>query len=89
MKWAHPMRANRYIFSETFNPWMRGVAILADAVAKDRRPLPEDHPLIEKEREFIGQVSDAMENAREARDSTYEQTFGLLYRESREGVVAK
>ncbi len=68
-----------YLFSEDFNPWMRGVAVLAESVAKNRTPLPEDHPLVEKERELIGQVSDAMENAREARDSAYEQTFGLLY----------
>ncbi len=79
MKWMHPMRTSRYLLSEDFNPWMRGVAILAESVAKDRNPLPQDHPLIEKERELIGQVSDAMENARKARDSAYEQTFGLLY----------
>ena len=79
MKWMHPMRTSRYLFSEDFNPWMRGVAILAETVAKNRTPLPEDHPLVEKERELIAQVSDAMENAREARDSAHEQTFGLLY----------
>lgn len=79
MKWLHPMRSSRYLSSEAFNPWMQGIALLADAIAKDRNPLPQDHPLIEKEREFIGQVSEAMENARKARDDAYEQTFGLLY----------
>jgi len=78
-KWAHPMRTSRYLFSEAFNPWMRGVSILADAVAKSRNPLPQDHPLLEKEREFIGQVSKTMEKARTNRDSAYEQTFALLY----------
>ncbi len=84
MKWLHPMRTTRYMFSEAFNPWMRGVSILADAVAKNRVPLPEDHPLLEKERAFIAQVSEAMENAREARDGATEQTFGLLYGNSGE-----
>ena len=79
MKWMHPMRTSRYLFSEDFNPWMRGVAILAKSVAKNRNPLPEDHPLVEKERELIGQVSDALENARKVRDQGYDQTFGLLY----------
>jgi pimeloyl-ACP methyl ester carboxylesterase len=79
LRWLHPMRTTRYMFSEAFNPWMRGVSILADAVAKDRTPLPEDHPLLEKERDFIGQVSEAVEKVREARDSAYEQTFRLLY----------
>ncbi len=87
MKWMHPMRTSRYLFSEDFNPWMRGVAILAESVAKNRNPLPEDHLLVEKERELIGQVSDAMENAREARDSAHEQTFGLLYGNSSKRIA--
>jgi len=79
LRWLHPMRTTRYMFSKAFNPWMRVASILADAVAKNRTPLPQDHPLLEKEREFIDQVSEAMENVRKARDSAYEQTFGLLY----------
>jgi hypothetical protein len=79
LRWLHPMRTTRYMFSEAFNPWMRGVSILADAVAKNRNPLPQDHSLLEKEREVIGQVSEAMGNARKTRDSAHEQTFGLLY----------
>ena len=46
---------------------------------KNRKPIPQDHPLLERERELIGQVADALEGVREARDSVYEQTFGLLY----------
>jgi hypothetical protein len=79
LRWLHPMRTSRHMFSEAFNPWMRGVAILADAVAKDRHPLPEDHPLLKQEREFIGQVSEVLENGRTARDSAYEQAFSSLY----------
>ena len=79
MKWAHPMRTSRYLLSETFNPWMRGVAVLADMVVKNRKPLPDDHPLIEQERKIIGQVTQAMEDAREARDGAHQQLFELLY----------
>lgn len=89
LRWIHPMRTTRYMFSEAFNPWIRGISILADAVAKGRTPMPEDHPLLEKEREFIGQVSEAMADARKARDSAYEQTFGLIYGDSRERNVEK
>ena len=67
------------MFSEAVNPWMRGIAALANTVADNRRPLAQDHPLIEKERALFGQVTDAMENARKVRDAAYEQTFGLLY----------
>ncbi len=79
LKWLHPMRTSRYLLSEAFNPWMRGIAMLADAVAKNRRPLPREQPLIRREREAIGEITQALENARKARDAAYEQTFGLLY----------
>ena len=79
LKRLHPMRTSRYVFSEEFNPWMRGVAVLAESVAKNRAPLPQDHPLMEQERQLIGQVSKTIERARNARDSAYEQTFSRLY----------
>ncbi len=79
MKWMHPMRTSRYLFSEAFNPWMPGIAILADAVAENRTPLPDDHPMIERERELIGQVTQAMETAREGRDGVYERMFDAIY----------
>lgn len=79
LKWLHPMRASRYLLSEAFSPWMRGVAMLADAVAEGRQPLPQEQPLIQREREAIGEVTQALANARKARDAAYEQTFSLLY----------
>ena len=79
MKWMHPMRTSRYLFSEAFNPWMRGVAVLADTVAENRTPLSDDHPLMEREREVIGQITQAMANGRRARDSAYQQIFNLFY----------
>ena len=44
-------------------------------------PLAQDNPLIEREREAIGQVTQALEKIREARDAVYEQAFGLLFRQ--------
>jgi hypothetical protein len=79
LKWLHPMRSSRYLFSESFNPWMHGIAVLAGTVAKNRRPLPRDHPLIERERAALGDIGVAMEDAREARDAGYERAFALLY----------
>jgi hypothetical protein len=79
LKWLHPMRTSRYLFSASFNPWMRGVAALADGIAKTRKPLPEDHPLLERERELFAEFSGAIEQVREWRDAGYEQAFGQLY----------
>lgn len=79
LKWMHPMRTSRYLFSEAFNPWMRGIATLADAVGQNRTPLPDDHHLLQKERKLIAQTSEAMEGAREIRDHAYGHIFNLLY----------
>ena len=81
LKWLHPMRTSRYLFSESFNPWMCGVAMLADTVGKGRQPLPKDHPLIEREHEAIGKVSEALENVRKARDAVQERMFTNMYGE--------
>ena len=79
LKWTHPMRTSRYLFSEAFNPWMRGVAIAAEGVARERTPLPEDHPLLRQERDLIEQVGKTVETGREARDTFLETLFGVLY----------
>ncbi|RMF03052.1 MAG: DUF3141 domain-containing protein [Alphaproteobacteria bacterium] len=79
LKWLHPMRTSRYLFSESFNPWMRAVALIAETVAEKRTPLPDDHPLLEQEREIIGRISEAAERVRKLRDVGYEQAFNLLY----------
>lgn len=84
LKWLHPMRVSRYSFSDSFNPWMRLVSGVAAAVAKSRTPLPQDHPLLEQERNFIKGVSDCIEQVRKARDAGYERVFGLLYGEPSE-----
>jgi hypothetical protein len=45
--------------------------------------------LLKKEREFIDQVSKAMENARQARDGVSEQIFDQLYGVSRLTVTGQ
>jgi len=79
LKWAHPMRTSRYLFSEEFNPWMRSIAVAADAITKERTRLPEEDPLLQRERELITQVSANIESARRVRDSILESSFEHLY----------
>jgi hypothetical protein len=78
-KWLHPMRTSRYLLSEAFNPWMRGVAILTCAIARDRRPLARDHPLIERERKTAEHMTEVLESIRKIRDGVYERTFSALF----------
>lgn len=88
LKWLHPMRTSRYLVSEAFNPWMRGVAMLAETLSKTRHPLPENAPLIEQERTWIGNVTQALEDLRKVRDSAYEQTFSRLFPAAASGSSA-
>ena len=79
LKWLHPMRSSRYLFSETFNPWMRGVSMLAEPLARSRQPLAPHHPLIEREREAAEQITHALGRLREGRDAVIEQAFRLMF----------
>jgi len=79
LKWLHPMRTSRYLLSETFSPWMRGVALLAEPLGKNRQPLAPHHPLIEREREAAGEVTHALGRLREGRDAASVQAFRLMF----------
>ena len=79
LKWLHPMRTSRYLLSEAFNPWMRGVAMLASAVAKNRHSLANNHPLIEREREATADVTEVWAAVRKVRDAAHEQVFSALF----------
>ena len=79
LKWSHPMRVSRYVFSEAFNPWMHVVARLAEAVKRDRRALPAGHPMREAEASAIETMTAQIECLRKQRDSGCERLFQLLY----------
>jgi hypothetical protein len=79
LKWSHPMRVSRYVFSGAFNPWMQALARLAEAVERDRRALPAGHPMREAEALAIEAATGQLEALRKQRDWGYERAFELLY----------
>lgn len=79
LEWLHPMRTSRYLLSESFSPWMHGVAALARLIEQRRQPLPEDDGNLRREREAIDRVSEAIENGRRQRDTVEERVFQALY----------
>lgn len=81
LKWLHPMRTSRYLLADAFNPWMAGVELLAEPLAKYRHALPQDHPMIEREHDVIDRVTQSLEKIRETRDAGYEQLFGMLFQQ--------
>ncbi len=80
LKWAHPMRVSRYLFSEKLNPWMAGIAALAPWVSEQRQPASADNPFVAAERALSGQTSAALDAWRKARDEARESVFHNLYR---------
>jgi hypothetical protein len=79
VKWLHPMRASRYLFSPAFLPWLRGLPILAKSIRDSRQPLAEDNPYLGAERKLINLTTSSIEMARLNRDASLERMFGLLY----------
>ena len=79
LKWMHPMRASRYLFSETLNPWMAGVAALAPWVSQHRVGVSENNPLLARERELSQQISTGLDSYRKRRDEAMEAAFKWLY----------
>jgi pimeloyl-ACP methyl ester carboxylesterase len=76
--WLHPMRWKIYLWSDQMAPWMRAMAVAAEAVARDRHALPDDHPLMAQERDVIAKISGVWENARRLRDAGLERAFASL-----------
>ncbi len=79
LKWLHPMRLSRYLFSESFSPWMYSIAVLGEVISKNRAPLRQDHPFLEQERRAVARASEGIEQATHLRDSAEEQIFSLSY----------
>lgn len=79
LKWTHPMRASRYLFSEKLNPWMAGVAALAPWVREHRSSVVEDNPMLVQERELSRQISTGLDSYRLRRDEAAEAAFKWLY----------
>lgn len=79
LKGLHPMRMNRYLFSEQFNPWMAGVAALAALARDQRHRAAADNPLLVLERDATGIISKAVDTFAKLRDQLYEAMFKAIY----------
>jgi hypothetical protein len=83
LEWLHPMRASRFAFAGAFNPWMRALAPLAAAVARDRHAVADDNPAKAREIETLNAVRDFVAEWRCLRDLAYERMFAALYGSTR------
>lgn len=79
LKWLHPMRTSRYLFSEKFCPWMTAVEMLAPWVRQHRQPVDAADPWLAGEQAASRMISNGLEAYRRWRDGTQEILFTALF----------
>lgn len=79
MRWLHPMRTTRYMWSQWLNPAMWGIAALAPFVRGHRLPAAPDDPLRKLEGETSQLIADGLHEAKKMVDDGAKEAFQLLY----------
>jgi hypothetical protein len=74
----HPNRVRFALFSDR-NPFIAGIAPLAETIREDRRPVSQDNPLLAAERLASGWIETSLKLWGEARDTFVEQLFLAVY----------
>ena len=79
MRWLHPMRTTRYMWSAWLNPAMWGVAALAPFVRNHRLQTAPNDSLRTMEAKASKFIADALHEAKEGIDKESKQVFRFLY----------
>lgn len=79
LKWMHPMRTSRYLYSERFNPLMVGMAKTASLVRKGRQPADVENPYLVIEHQVSSSISASLDGYRKLRDATYGLMFNWIF----------
>jgi len=78
LRLMHPARLERLIVSD-FNPAMRPIAALAEAVRENRQPVAPDNPFLAAERRMSDGIEKALDEYRRVRDLGQERMFKAIY----------
>lgn len=79
LKWLHPMRVSRYMFSEKLNPWMIPIKMLAPLIEQKRSPVTEDNAFVQTERAASATVVSVLKNYQQRRDAASEAQFAKKF----------
>jgi hypothetical protein len=80
IKWMHPDRISRILYSERLNPWMLPLAAMADLVKSRRRRADGENPYVLAERRAADNLVALMDAWRDLRDDWYEAMFWMLFK---------
>lgn len=79
MRWMHPLRVTRYMWSEWLNPAMWGVAALAPLVRTNRMQSPPDDPLRQIEGRISQLIAGGLREIKDAVDAGAKTIFYVYY----------
>jgi Protein of unknown function (DUF3141) len=79
MKQLHPLRVNKYIFSDTINPFMWIFKMLAPVVKKTRSPVSPDNPFTALEENVSDNIVAILDSYQAIRDHFEETLFFAIY----------
>jgi hypothetical protein len=79
MKQLHPLRVNKYIFSDSINPFMLIFKALAPVVKKDRNKVSPDNPFLTLEKNVSENIVTILDIYQNIRDHLDETLFFAIY----------
>ena len=79
MKQIHPLRVNKYIFSDKINPLMLIFKDLASVVKKNRRPVPPGNRFLSLEKKVSDNIVAILDGYQKYRDHFSETLFFSIY----------
>jgi Protein of unknown function (DUF3141) len=79
MKQLHPLRVNKYIFSDQINPCMLIFKTLAEVVKKNRSPVSPDNPFTVLEKSVSDTIVTLLDSYQRIRDHFEETLFFAIY----------
>ena len=79
LKQLHPLRVNKYIFSETINPWMLIFKKLAPLIQQNRRAVSPDNPFTAIEKNISDSIVALLDTYQKSRDHFAEALFFAIY----------
>jgi pimeloyl-ACP methyl ester carboxylesterase len=79
MKQLHPLRVNKYIFSDSINPFMLVFKTLSPVVKKNRSPVSPDNPFSVLEKNVSDTIVTLLDGYQSIRDRSEETIFFAIY----------
>lgn len=79
LKWLHPMRAGKVVFSEKLNPWMAPIALWSAAIRNARMAVDDTNPFVPTEQAAGNAISQLLDGYRRWRDTVSEELFKAIY----------